>query len=214
MTSDPVDDHPPARRGRRPGPSGTRQAILDAARARFAREGYTAATIRGIAADAGVNAALVMQFFRSKDELFAAVMSITPATLHRIADAFGGPHQGVGERVVRAYLDVWEGSPQDAEPLLAMLRSAISSEQAAGQLRDFIEARVRRGTESTDRHDPQVGLRVALVSAMLVGVVVARRVVTVPTLAAADRDTIVGLVAPGIQAVLTPAEPAAHGRTT
>ena len=38
------------RRGRRPGPSGTRQAILDAARAHFAKDGYALATIRAIAA--------------------------------------------------------------------------------------------------------------------------------------------------------------------
>lgn len=84
------------RRGRRPGASGTRQAILDAARARFSRDGYAAATIRKIAADAGVDATLVMHFFGSKDELFGAVMSITPNALSRIAGAFQGPEHSRG----------------------------------------------------------------------------------------------------------------------
>ena len=68
---------PLPRRGRRFGTSRTRQAILDAARAPFAEDGYEATTIRKIAADARVDVALVMQFYRSKDELFGAVMSIS-----------------------------------------------------------------------------------------------------------------------------------------
>ncbi len=50
---------PTACRGRRPGSSGTRQAILDATRTRFAEDGH---------------AALVMQFIGSKEEPGAAVV--------------------------------------------------------------------------------------------------------------------------------------------
>src|SRR6201996_1012464 len=107
-----------ARRGRRPGTSTTRQAILDAARARFASDGFTATTIRRVADDAGVDASLVMQFFGSKNDLFAAVMSISPEALARFATAFEGPDEHLGERVVRAFLAAWEGSP-DSEPLMA-----------------------------------------------------------------------------------------------
>src|SRR5579875_3984404 len=91
------------RRGRRPGTNTTRQAILDAARARFASDGFAATTIRGIAADAGVDASLVMQFFGSQNELFAAVMSISPGALSRFGTAFEGPDDYLGERVVRAF---------------------------------------------------------------------------------------------------------------
>ena len=97
------------RRGRRPGTSTTRQAILDAARARFATDGFAATTIRRVAADAGVNPSLVMQFFTSKDELFGAVMSISPKSLARFSTVFDGPDEHLGERVVRAYLEVWDG---------------------------------------------------------------------------------------------------------
>src|ERR1700761_8209820 len=117
------------RRGRRPGTSTTRQAILEAARARFASDGFAATTVRRIAADAGVNASLVMQFFRSKNELFAAVMSISPDALARFSTAFEGPDEHLGERVARAYLEAWEGA--DSEPLMAMLRGAIANQQAS-----------------------------------------------------------------------------------
>ncbi|MFJ7419125.1 hypothetical protein ACIQXD_10935 [Streptomyces uncialis] len=51
-------------------------------------------------------------------------------------------------------------------------------------------------------------LRAGIVSSMLVGLVVGRGVVGVPTLAGADRETLVALVGPAVQAVLTPSAPA------
>jgi AcrR family transcriptional regulator len=190
------------RRGRRPGTSTTRQAILDAARTRFASDGFTATTIRRVAADAGVDAALVMQFFRSKNELFAAVMSISPEVLARLSTAFDGPGEHLGERVVRAFVDVWEGDPKDSEPLMAMLRGAIVHEQAGEQLREFIQARLLDAVGP--RADSEAALRTGLASSMLVGIVVGRRIVAVPILANADTETLVALVAPAIQNVLAP----------
>jgi AcrR family transcriptional regulator len=71
MTPAPAGKRGP---GRRPGESGTRQAILDAARAQFAAHGWDRATIRAIAREAGVDPALVLHFFGSKTFLFAAAM--------------------------------------------------------------------------------------------------------------------------------------------
>jgi AcrR family transcriptional regulator len=200
----------PVRRGRRPGASTTRQAILDAARARFASDGFAATTIRRVAADAGVDAALVMQFFRSKNELFAAVMSISPGALARLGSAFECPDEQLGERVVRAFLGVWEGSPRDSEPLMAMLRGAIAkggaNDQAGAQLREFIQARLLDGIRSRSVDHEDAALRAGLASSMLVGIVVGRRIVGVPILANADSETLITLVAPAIQAVLTAVE--------
>lgn len=196
---------PAGRRGRRPGTSTTRQAILGAARARFASDGFAATTIRQVAADAQVDAALVMQFFRSKDQLFAEVMSISPNALARLSAAFEGPDECLGERVVRAFIDVWEGGPQDSEPLMAMLRGAIVNKHARAQLGDFIQARLldNAGLRQID----DAVLRAGLASSMLVGLVVGRRIVGVPVLANADRDKLVALVAPAVQNVLTSDSP-------
>jgi AcrR family transcriptional regulator len=202
---------PARRRGRRSGASSTRQDILDAARARFARDGYAAATIRKIAADAGVDAALVLQFFGSKEELFAAVMSITPYSLARIAEAFDGPVESAGERVTRAYLSVWEGEPRHSEPLLAMLRNSIAHEQASVQLRDFIQARLVREANPRLGDDHDSVLRVGLAASMLVGVTIGRKVVGVPSLADEDTEAIVALVAPALQVILAGPLPAVDG---
>jgi AcrR family transcriptional regulator len=202
MSTD-AESAPQARRqGRRPGSSGSRQLILDAARARFAKDGYAGGTIRKIAADAGVDASLVMQFFGSKDELFAAVMSITPASLSRFSDAFDGPHDTIGERVTRAFLDVWDGDPVDSEPLLAMLRAAISNEQATEQLRDFLQSRVTDALAPHLRDDNNASIHAGLVASMLVGVIVGRRIVGIATLANADRETLIRLISPAVQTIL------------
>jgi AcrR family transcriptional regulator len=205
MTIDPAKSSKRPQKGRRPGTSGTRQAIRDAARARFAEDGYASATIRKIAADAGVDASLVMQFFGSKDELFAAAMSIPPEVPARINSAFDGPEHGVGERLTRAYLDSWEGAPQESEPLLAILRGAISHEEAAAQLRDFLQARLALGAASLDRDDTDDALlRVCLAASMLIGVIVGRRIVQVPALQEQDIDALIERVAPAVQLILTP----------
>lgn len=193
---------PKARRGRRPGTSNTRRSILDAARARFANDGFAATTIRLVAADAAVDASQVMQFYRSKDELFAAVMAIPAEALEQFNTAFEGPDDRLGERVVRAYLSVWEGAHEVSEPLMAMLRGAIVNESAAEQLRGFIQSRLLEGTRK--RADTDAGLRAGIASSMLVGVVTSRQIIGVPTLLAAGTDELVAVLAPAIQQVLAP----------
>lgn len=209
-TDDEPSRRPKPRTGRRPGASVTRQAILDAARARFAKDGYPATTVRKVAADAGVDPALVIRSFGSKEQLFAAVMSIPSSALTRMADAFDGPSGDVGERVTRAFLDVWEGDLHESEPLLAMLRSAASNEQAAAQVREFIQARILEALSPRLRARQDAALRAGLAASMLIGVIVGRRLVQVETLVFEDRETIVGLAAPAIQVVLAPPRTTSH----
>lgn len=213
------------RRGRRPGSNATRQTILSAARLRFASDGFTATTIRRVAADAGVDASLVMQFFGSKNELFAAVMSISPEVLARLSTAFEGPEEHLGERVVRAHLEAWEGTAQDSDPLMAMLRGAVAQEQAGVQLREFIQARLVDGVRSRSADHgggsdeaadsglaDDAAMRAGLACSMLVGIVMGRRVVAVPALADADPETLISIVGPAIQSVLAPASPVQSSR--
>jgi AcrR family transcriptional regulator len=194
----------PVRRGRRPGESHTREAVLEAARARFAADGYAGTTVRAIAADAGVDPALVVRLHGSKGALFAAVMSIPQPVLDRVAAALTGPPATIGERVARTFLATWEEDPAIAEPLMAMFRSAVAHEQAATQLREFIEDRV---VEHVGAHleGPDAPLRWATAATMLIGLVVGRRVVQVDVLASLEREALVQRVAPAIQAVLLPA---------
>ncbi|MES3001843.1 MAG: TetR family transcriptional regulator [Pseudomonadota bacterium] len=193
---------PTVRRGRRPGPGSTRQAVLDAARARFASDGFVATTIRLIAADAQVDVSQVMQFFKSKDELFAAVMAVPASALQRFNTLYEGPDEHLGERVVRAFLTAWEGVPEESEPLMATLRGAIVNDQARGQLRDFIQARLQAGT--VERHASDAALRAGLATSLLMGMVLCRRVIGVPVLVAVEPEELVALISPAIQTILVP----------
>ncbi len=195
-----------AQRGRRPGSGNTRQSVLDAARVRFARDGFAATTIRLIAFDAGVDVAQVMQFFRSKDELFAAVMAIPASALERFNPIFEGADEHVGERVVRAYLSAWEDIPEEAEPLLAMLRGAVVNELARNQLREFIQSRLLAGT--SEHLGSNAALRAGLASSLLIGLITSRQIIGVPLLVDVDTETLVAIIAPAIQQILVPAQ---HG---
>ncbi|TXH17303.1 MAG: TetR/AcrR family transcriptional regulator, partial [Gammaproteobacteria bacterium] len=99
----------------------TRQAILDAAMHRFAKEGYDGASLREIASDAGVDAALVSRYFGSKEELFVEVLNCGPDA----SELFQGELTGFGERVADRLMD--DPDTRDGlDHLLIMLRSASS----------------------------------------------------------------------------------------
>ncbi len=173
--------------------------MLAAARSRFAQDGFAATTIRLVASDAGVDPSQVMQFYGSKDDLFATVMAIPASALARFDTAFEAPQERLGEHVVRAYLEAWEGAAAESEPLMAMLRGAVVNENASRQLRDFIQSRLVHGMAG--RGDDAL-LRAGLAASMLIGVVLSRRIIGVPALVRADMDTLVRTVGPSIHVLL------------
>src|SRR6266542_232259 len=129
------------RTGRRPGESGTRDALLEAARRLFAERGYEGASLRAIAAAAGVDAALVAHFFGSKADLLAAAVDwpFDPdAELPRLL-ARGPDH--VGEALSELFLRVWDDERQ-RNPLLTLLRAATTEPRAATLLQEFIRTRL------------------------------------------------------------------------
>ena len=120
----------PRRSGRRPGDSGTREAILAAAKESFAASGYDATTIRGVGRAAGVDPALVHHFFGTKQDLFAAAMDLPVDPAQMVPALLADGVDGLGERLVRMFLLVWDSTPGQG-PMLALLRSAAANDQAA-----------------------------------------------------------------------------------
>ena len=73
----------------------------------------------------------------------------TNRTRQAISSAVEGPEDTVGERLTRAFLDAWEGEPRHSEPLLAMLRGAISVGRTGArrpQRREVIDREQSRGS--------------------------------------------------------------------
>jgi len=189
------------RSGRRPGDSGTREAILAAARAAFAEHGYDRATIRGIAADAAVDPALVIHYFASKDELFGAALEIPVepgVVLERAAAADPGE---VGATVVRAFLAAWEPL-ESRQRLVAMVRSAMTNEAAQAMVREYLVRRIF-GPITQVLGVPDAELRANLVGSQFIGLAMLRYITCIEPLASASVDELVAAVGPTVQRYLT-----------
>jgi AcrR family transcriptional regulator len=188
----------PARRGPgRPADGGDRRtAILSAAREQFAATGYAAASVRGIARQAGVDPALVHHYFGTKEQVFVAAMQLPFQPGEMLPQVLAGDPAGLGERLVRLFLGAWD-SPEFRAPMLGMLRSAMTGEQGAAMLREFVgSALIGRVAEAVGPVDP---LRVQAAAAQMVGVVILRHVIRLEPLASASVDEVVALIAPAVQ---------------
>jgi AcrR family transcriptional regulator len=189
------------RTGRRPGKSRTREAILEAARRQFAELGYDRTTIRSIAAEAGVDAALVLHYFRSKQELFLAVVELPFDPAAALPALLAGDRRKVGERLARLFLAALDD--EDARNRwTSMIRAAAAEPAAAEVLREILTRRVFAPIAETlgveDAH-----LRATLVGSQLVGVVMARYIVRVEPIASLPTDELVQAIAPTLQRYLT-----------
>jgi AcrR family transcriptional regulator len=195
-------EEPPAgrRRGRRPAGEDTRAALLDAARETFVEQGFDGATVRAIAARAGVDAAMVNHWFGSKEGLFAAAMQIPIDPTALVDELLAGGLDGLGERIVRRFLQVWDASRGD--PLIAIIRSVSSHEQSARMMREFI-TKVLFGRLAQVLRLDRPDLRAALCGSQIVGLAMMRYVIRLEPIASADPDTVVSAIGPTLQRYLT-----------
>src|SRR5262245_37820649 len=120
--------------GRRPGKSGSREDIIRAARQLFAERGYAATTMRAIAQKAQVDSALIHHFFGTKERVFAAAIKDIIQPQESVTNLLDPGPDDLGKRVLNMFLRLWE-TPETGEALLAVLRSAISHEEAADIVR-------------------------------------------------------------------------------
>jgi AcrR family transcriptional regulator len=194
---------PPRRTGRRPGDSGTREAIARAARRQFAELGYDRTSIRGIATEAGVDPALVVHFHGSKQRLFAAVVELPFEAPDVLPAILAGEPGEVGLRFARFLAGMLE-TEEPRRRIVGLVRAAASEPEAARLVREVVTERIlgplvaRLGVDDGP-------LRASLVSAQVVGVVMSRYVVGVEPLASLDAQRLVAVLAPAFQRLL--AEP-------
>ncbi|EGE43742.1 TetR family transcriptional regulator [Streptomyces sp. SID4928] len=205
MTGASPDAPAPRRRGRpsrsaaSEGPD-ARTRILAAARTEFAERGYDKTSIRGIARAAGVDGALVHHYFGTKDEVFAAAVEVTFEPALVVHTVLGGPPEGLGERLARFFLSVWE-DPATRSPLLAILRSALTHEAAAKVLREFVLRRLLERI-AAELDVPDATFRAELAASHMIGIATLRYMIRAEPLASADPEEIVAMVAPALQRYL------------
>ncbi|WP_406042723.1 TetR family transcriptional regulator [Micromonospora sp. NBC_00898] len=190
------------RTGRRPGNPDTREAILAAARTAFAERGFDAASIRAIATAAGVDPALVHHYFGTKEELFRSTMNVPIDPAELLPRVLAGGPDGVGQRLVRTFLGVWDSPAGGAA--VALLRSAVNNEWTARMMREFLVTQVlRRVLDHLDIDPAELPLRGSLVATQMLGLAMTRYVVRLEPVASADPETLAAAIGPTVQRYLT-----------
>lgn len=185
-----------------------REAILAAARQRFTSDGYERTTIRAVASDAGVDPAMVMRYYQSKEGLFSAAVDID---LH-LPDLATVPLDQIAGLLARHFVNRWEGTLAD-EAIMIMLRSAVTNPGAAERVRIIFGRQVVGLVRALTHDSPDSELRAGMISTQLLGVALTRYILRLPPVVALDPETLIAVLTPLLNQVLTgpvPARPAAH----
>jgi AcrR family transcriptional regulator len=170
----------------------TEQRILDAARELFSRSGYDRTTIRAVAAEADVDPALVMHYFGSKEDLFAAAIHV------ELEETLAGPEDELAERLLAKLGDKLQKEPAAQ---LAMLRSMLTNEQAAEGVRRAMSRECAQMVGTAIGGDDAL-LRAELLSATMTGVLVARYLLQLDRLRGADPAKIMEILRPCFHAIV------------
>lgn len=121
---------------------GAQKAILDAAEAVFAENGFEGATTRAIAEKAEINSALIHYYFRNKEKLFKAVVARRSGSINE------------RRRLLKDTLFADGGRPELEELLDAFLRPTIElgrDEKHGGQNYARLLVHVASGTDERSR---------------------------------------------------------------
>ena len=170
----------------------TRADILVAARRRFGSDGYQRTTLRAVAADVGVDPALIIRYFGNKQELFAeaAEFRIDLPDLSTVAA------DDVADVLLSRFFAVWE---QDTT-FLALLRAAMTSESAVDTLRRVLATQVAPALATVT--PDYAAQRAGLMGAFVIGLATTRYVLANPAVANLSHQELIRFARPVIQQLL------------
>lgn len=191
---------PPARGGRRVGPSDTRSAVLAAAKRQFSELGYDRSSLRSIATEAGVDQKLVGYYFGSKQALFVAATQLPFAPGAAIPHVMDGPVTERGRRLARLIVGMLE-DPDSGPRLIGLVRAAAAEPEAARLARDLFGREIwGPAAANLPVRDPE--LVVSLIAMQVLGLVMSRHVVRAEPLASMPAEAVIDLTAPVFQRLL------------
>lgn len=174
----------------------TENAILAAARRQFGELGYERTSIRAVAAEAGIDPALVMQLFGTKERLFSLAAafgvdleSLTGAAAADLAEA------------AAAHLFTDFEDPERRGGAAALLRSCLTHPAAGAVLRDQVMGPTQVAVAATIGGSDSE-LRAAVLNACTLGVTIARYLLQDPVLAGADRADIERILQPALRTIV------------
>ncbi|WP_164478661.1 TetR/AcrR family transcriptional regulator [Mycolicibacterium stellerae] len=189
------------RPGRPPGASDTRERILASARELFARNGIDKTSIRAIAADAGVDPALVHHYFGTKTQLFAAAIHIPIDPMAVIGPLREIPVDRIGYVLPSILLPLWDS--ELGKGFIATLRSILAGNDVS-LVRSFLQEVISAEVGTRVDSPPGTGrIRVQYVASQLVGVVMARYILELDPFRSLPVEQIAATIAPNLQHYLT-----------
>lgn len=171
---------------------GTRAEILAAARARFGSDGYERTTLRAIAADVGVDAALVIRYFGNKQQLFATAVEFTLD----LPDLTTLAPDDMAAAMMQRFFALWEAE----STFVALLRAAMTSSTATDTMRKVFATQVAPTIAAVAPDNP--GPRAALIGSLILGMATTRYVLEAPAATAMGHDELLAWVRPIIRDLL------------
>jgi AcrR family transcriptional regulator len=194
------------RPGRPSGTSDTRDRILASARELFSRNGIGKTSIRAIATDAGVDAALVHHYFGSKEQLFAAAINVKMDPAEILGPLRTAPVGELGRTLPTLILNLWDSDV--GAGMIATLRSALAGDQIS-IFRSFLSDIVVKELAARVDDPPGSGvIRAEFVATQILGVAMARHILALEPFASLPVEQIVDTIAPNLQRYLTGELPA------
>lgn len=191
------------RAGRRTGNPDTKAEILAAARRLFAEGSFEAVSMRRIATEAGVDPSLIHHYFGSKDDLFLAAIELPMDPAPEVAAVLkAGGVEGAGERLMAAFVAIWDGPHQDK--LLAVVRTSLSKPAMSFVLRQLFEHRIVKTVEDVlgDQVD-RIPVRASFIASQVFGLVVARYILKLEPVASLSSSELAETIGPTIDRYLT-----------
>jgi AcrR family transcriptional regulator len=173
---------------------GTRAAILAAARQRFSLDGYERATIRAIAADAGIDPSMVMRYYGSKEKLFYLAAEFDLG----LPDLAAAPRAEWGDILARHMVVRWDGD----ETLMALLRAAVTNEAVAEKARTIFAAQLAPLVKGGYDDEAVAAKRAGLVATQALGFALCRYILRFPPVVALTADEVAHWLGPTIQRYL------------
>jgi AcrR family transcriptional regulator len=176
----------------------TEAGILDAARELFAEAGFEKTTIRAVASRAGIDPALVMQYYGNKEGLFAAAAR-WQVDQKRIGTA------ALEDIPLTALDDLFQGfeDPDKRDASIALMRNCLTHDSALGIVRDEVlcetQAMIAKTIGGGDAE-----LRAGLLASTMMGLVIGRYLMQMPALTSASREDVERILAPVLERLVNP----------
>ncbi|MFD2794740.1 TetR family transcriptional regulator [Promicromonospora vindobonensis] len=177
----------------------TRSAILEAARERFASDGYERATVRAIAHAADIDPSMVMRYYGSKEGLFAAVIDVELD----FPDLSELDPDRLGVVLVTHFLELWERDTV----LRTLLRVGVTNESGADRLRQVFTSQLVPAARAFVDDPADAERRAALVASQVLGMALVRYVLKFGPAADLSREDVISWLAPTVQRYITAPAP-------